>query len=65
MKIRENTQIPNIVREYIINMLDTKQKSHIRQNYRDIVINIRDIADEAIKKYDKDEQSSEIFKKKK
>ena len=60
MKNQEN-QLPNIVKEYIINMMNNDLKPHIRDNYRDILINIRDISNEAINKYEKD--SSKFFKK--
>lgn len=62
MSKNEQQQIPNIVRDYIVNMFNDNLKTHIRDNYKDNLIYIRDICDEAIKKYDK--EHTKIFSRK-
>ena len=54
MKQNENRPVPPIIETYITNMFDKSINRNIRNNFRDNLANIRDIVDEAIRKFERD-----------
>lgn len=50
----DSIPIPPIVKEYIVNSLNPNIPIHTRNNYRDLLHNIRYLCDEAIIQFDKE-----------
>lgn len=50
----DSIPIPPIVKEYIVNSLNPNIPIHTRNNYRDLLFNIRYLCDEAIGQFDKE-----------
>lgn len=64
----DNASVPPIVKDYILNVLNNNVPIHIRNNYRDLLFNIRHVCDEAIVQFDKELKKSSMptrFNKKK
>ena len=55
MELNDTTKnkIPPIIVQIIQNCFDPNLAPHVRDNYRDIIRNIRDLSDDAIKEFDK------------
>lgn len=54
MKQSESKPVPPIIETYITNMFDKSVNKNIRNNFRDNLSNIRDVVDEAIRKFERD-----------
>lgn len=57
MKINDSKThvLPPILLEYVKIMFDEKTNINVRRNYRDNIDAIRQICDEAVKKFDRDQ----------
>lgn len=59
----ESHNIPFQVQSLIDNMMDKKEKSHIRDNYRMRLESIRDSIDASIRKYKNDDMMQQVKRK--
>jgi hypothetical protein len=59
----ESHNIPFQVQSLIDNMMDKKEKSHIRDNYRMRLESIRDSIDASLRKYKNDDMMQQVKRK--
>ena len=62
-KIKMNNEVPFQVEHIINSLLNQKENVHLRQNYRQRLISIKEAIDKSIKKYDNELYISNTRKK--
>lgn len=63
MRKKMNNEMPFQVEHIINSMLNKKENVHIRGNYRQRLVNIREAIDKAVKMYDNEAYVTKVGKK--
>jgi hypothetical protein len=58
-----NNEVPFQIEHLINNLLNKNENVHLRQNYRQRLVTIKDSIDNAIKKYDNEAYITKVGKK--
>ena len=53
MELKDNNKVPPIITQYIQNSFDMSLPPHVRDNYRDLILSIRDLLNNAVLEFDR------------